>query len=118
MRWEYLIELDDDGSIRKRIFTSAQRLIKLRQQLPALAELKMELMPTDNVHVLGYTRSHEGSRLLVLANFSETTQTVSGNRLRTAGLGRFFRDRISETTFGTSTDPVLEPYGCLWLERA
>jgi amylosucrase len=117
MRWEYLDELQDDGSIRKRIFTSAQRMIQLRKELPALADLQMELVATDNPHVLGYVRMHEGNRLLVLANFSEEPQTVAGNRLRTAGLGRFFQDRISGTTIATSTDIELDTYGFLWLER-
>ncbi len=117
MRWEYLDELHDDGSIRKRIFMSAQRMIQLRKELPALADLQMELVATDNPHVLGYIRSHEGNRLLVLANFSDETQTVAGNRLRTAGLGRFFRDRISDAEMATATDVTLEPYGFVWLER-
>lgn len=117
MRWEYLDELQDDGSIRKRIFTSAQRMIQLRKELPALADLQMELVATDNPHVLGYVRMHEGNRLLVLANFSEEPQAVAGNRLRTAGLGRFFQDRISGTTIATSTDIELDTYGFLWLER-
>ncbi|MCA9145333.1 MAG: alpha-glucosidase C-terminal domain-containing protein [Planctomycetaceae bacterium] len=117
MRWEFLEELQDDGSIRKRIFTSAQRMIQLRKELPALANLQMELIATDNPHVLGYVRMHEGNRLLVLANFSDEPQTVAGNRLRTAGLGRFFQDRISGTTLTTSVDVSLEPYGFMWLER-
>ena len=117
MRWEYLDELTDDGSIRKRIFTSAQRMIQLRKELPALADQQMELVATDNPHVLGYVRSHEANRLLVLANFSDEPQTVAGNRLRTAGLGRFFQDRITSTTVATSADIVLAPYGFLWLER-
>ena len=117
MRWEFLEELQDDGSIRKRIFTSAQRMIQLRKELPALANLQMELIATDNPHVLGYVRMHEGNRLLVLANFSDEPQTVAGNRLRTAGLRRFFQDRISGTTLTTSVDVSLEPYGFMWLER-
>jgi amylosucrase len=117
MRWEFLEELHDDGSIRNRIFTSAQRMIQLRKELPALADLQMELVATANPHVLGYLRMHAGNRLLVLANFSDEPQTVAGNRLRTAGLGRFFQDRISNATLATSTDVCLEPYGFLWLER-
>ncbi|MCA9121930.1 MAG: alpha-glucosidase C-terminal domain-containing protein [Planctomycetaceae bacterium] len=117
MRWEFLEELKDDGSIRKRIFTSAQRMIQLRKDLPALAGLQMELIATDNPHVLAYVRAHEGNRLLVLANFSDEPQTVAGNRLRTAGLGRFFQDRIRGTTLATSVDVTLEAYGFLWLER-
>ncbi len=61
MKWEFLEELDDhiasgNGSIRGRIFQSLKRLIALRQSLPALAGQSMELIPTDNEHVLGYQR--------------------------------------------------------------
>jgi amylosucrase len=117
MRWEYLEELDDDGSIRKRVFTSIRRLIGLRKQLPALAGLQMDLVHSANPHVLGFVRTFEGNRLLVLANFTEQPQTVAGNLLRTAGMGRFFRDAFTDTTIRSSEDLTLEGYQFMWLER-
>jgi amylosucrase len=122
MQWEYLDELDDhiasgNGSIRGRIFTSTQRLIRLRNQLPALAGQNMELVGTSNPHVLGYLRFREGHRLIVLANFSEQPQSIDGNKLRTVGLGRFFEDMIQNKTFETSRPVELEPYQVLWLKR-
>jgi amylosucrase len=120
MKWEYLQELDDhigDGSIRKRIYRSLQKLIKLRKSLPALAGQNMELVSTSNEHVLGYVRIREGDRLIVLANFSDQPQSLQGNKLRTAGLGRFFQDSIDGKTYATSELLVLEPYKILWLTR-
>jgi amylosucrase len=122
MRWEYLDELDDyiesgNGSIRKRIFTSMQRLIALRKRLPALAGQSMELITTANEHVLGYIRIRDAHRLIVLANFSPEAQVVDGNILRTAGLGRFFQNVIHGTTYPTSEPVTLEPYQILWLNR-
>jgi len=122
MKWEFLEELDDhiatgNGSIRSRIFESTKRLISLRQSSPALAGQTMDLFNTDNEHVLGYVRIREGHRLVVLANFSEQLQAVDGNRLRTAGLGRFFRDVISGQPHQTSDPVPLEPYQLLWLNR-
>ena len=122
MQWEYLDELDDhinsgNGSIRSRIFKSTQKLIALRKTLPALAGQNMELIATSNQHVLGYLRIREGHRVIVLANFSEESQSVEGNKLRTAGLGRFFEDVIQEKTYVTSEPVVLEPYQILWLKR-
>jgi len=122
MRWEYLEELDDklgagNGSIRQRIFRSVQKLIQVRKSLPALAGQNMELIATDNEHVLGYLRINDGHRLIVLANFSEETQAIDGNKLRTAGLGRFFQDMIEKQTFATSEELSLEPYQILWLNR-
>jgi amylosucrase len=122
MQWNYLEELDDhietgDGSIRRRIFKSTQRLIALRKSLPALAGQELHIIKTGNAHILGYLRIREGHRLIVLANFSEQGQSLEGNRLRTTGLGRFFEDVISESTYVTSEPIQLEPYQILWLKR-
>ena len=122
MKWEYLEELDDhissgNGSIRKRIFRSTQKLIALRKSLPALAGQDMELIATSNEHVLGYVRVNDGNRLIVLANFSQDLQEIEGNKLRTAGLGRFFQDVIDDKTYATSERLVLAPYQILWLNR-
>jgi amylosucrase len=122
MQWQFLTELDDKiesegGSIRKRIFRSLQRMIAVRKSLPALAGQTMELISTGNHHVLSFVRINGGNRLIVVANFSEQPQVISGNHLRTAGLGRFFQDALSGKTFGTSEDLHLEPYQYLWLCR-
>ena len=77
----------------------------------------MELIATSNQHVLGFVRIREGHRLVVLANFSEEVQVINGNRIRTAGIGRFFQDVISDTTYATSEPLVLGPYQILWLNR-
>ncbi|TWT76115.1 Amylosucrase [Posidoniimonas polymericola] len=121
MKWEFLEELDDhiasgNGSIRTRIFTSMQRMIRLRKESPALAGQTMELIATSNDHVLGYVRRFEGHRLVVLANFSEHEQVIEGNKLRTAALGRFFQDELSEATFATSEPMKLQGYQVLWLK--
>jgi amylosucrase len=122
MKWEFLKELEDASStaaasIRGRIFRALQKLIATRQKLPALAGQKMELLVTGNVHLLGFVRMHESHRLIVLANFSEFPQTISGNQIRTAGLGRFFEDALSGQTHGTSQDLPLGPYQIMWLVR-
>lgn len=122
MQWEFLEELDDhigteNGSIRKQIYRSTQKLIALRNSLPALAGQDMDLIATANEHILGYVRFHDGHRLIVLANFSEEPQEIEGNKLRTAGLGRFFQDMIDDKTYATSEKLVLAPYQILWLNR-
>ncbi|MFG0262001.1 MAG: alpha-amylase family glycosyl hydrolase [Novipirellula sp. JB048] len=122
MQWEFLQELDDqiasgEGSIRKRIFRSQQKLIATRKSLPALAGQQMELVPTGNVHLLSFIRIHESHRLIVIANFSDQPQSFEGNRLRTVGLGRFFQDTLTDREFATSSDIELDAYEILWLLR-
>ena len=122
MQWEFLTDLHEliesgSGSIRRRIFRSLQQLIAARKSLPALAGQKMELVATGNSQLLCFVRYHDSHRLIVVANFTEQTQLISGNHLRTAGLGRFFEDAISGTTFATSEPVSVEPYQLLWLCR-
>jgi len=126
MKWEFLQDLEEQydekhhnngSSLRSRIYKTTRRMIALRKQLPALAGQKMELIPQRNPHVLGFARIHESSRLLVLANFSEEGQTVSGNIIRSAGLGRFYEDKIHDETITTSEDVSLGPYQLRWLHR-
>jgi len=122
MNWEFLETLDDrivgeNGSIRSRIFRSTQELIQLRKSIPALAGQEMDLAFTGNDHVLGYVRIYQGNRLVVFANFSDETQRVDGNKLRTVGLGRFFEDKITGENLSTSEPVILQPYQILWLDR-
>lgn len=117
MRWEWLTESHEDAESRRRIFRSLKHLITLRKGLPALGGMSMELIPTDSTAVLGYLRQNDGDRLIVLANFSESDQEVSANRLRTAGLGRFFENLITGDTVATSAPVKLAPYQFMWLKR-
>lgn len=122
MRWEFLEGADEsmgkvEGPIRERVFRSLQRMIELRKSLAAFAGQKMELLASDSPHVLCFVRYQESHRVIVAANFSESEQRITGNLLRTAGLGRFFEDVLGHETLGTSEDIVLGPYRVLWLRR-
>lgn len=117
MNWQWLEETQTEPAVRNRIFESIRKLILLRKEESALAGMRMELIPTECPQVLGYLRQHEGNRLVVLANFSEVPCQVPGNRLRTSGLGRFFKDLYSGHTIGTSENVSLGPYQFLWLSR-
>jgi amylosucrase len=103
--------------VRNRIFESIRRLISLRKGEPSLAGMQMELIPTDCPPVLGYPRQHDGNRLVVLANFSETLCQIPGNRPRITGLVRFFKDLCTDETIGTATEVSLGPYQFMWLTR-
>lgn len=122
MKWEFLDDLDEritssGGSIRKRIFRSLQKMIALRKSIPAFYGAQMDLFDPHNEHVLGFVRSHDGSRVVVIANFNEEDCVITGNQLRTAGLGRFFKDAITSRELPTSEDLHLGPYEILWLQR-
>ena len=67
-----------------------------RLEMIPFAGQNMELVSTSNTHVLGDLRIREGHRMIVLANFSQESRSVEGNRLPTDGLGRFFPGRYSK----------------------
>jgi amylosucrase len=122
MRWEFLAELDDsietgEGSIRKQVFRTLQKMIAVRKSSSAFAGQSMDLVKTNNPHLLGFVRYHESHRLIVIANFSEDPQVMTGNSIRTAGMGRFFEDLLTNTTYPTSDDLEIAPYQILWLSR-
>ena len=122
MHWEFLTELDDsietaEGSIRKHVFRSLQRMISARKSSPALAGQSMDLVNTKNPHLLSFVRYHDSHRLIVLANFCEDAQVIPGNSIRTAGMGRFFEDLLTGITYPTSEDIEVGPYQILWLSR-
>ncbi|MGA0845710.1 MAG: alpha-amylase family glycosyl hydrolase, partial [Luteolibacter sp.] len=117
MRWEFLEDLGDHPEIRRRLFRSIKQMILLRKETPALAGMEMELIDLSNPHVLGFLRKHEGHRLIVLANFSDISVMINGNKIRMVGLGRRFCDLLSGHEVETSERIALEPYQSLWLER-
>jgi amylosucrase len=77
----------------------------------------MSVVEVNNPHLLSFVRINAGNRVIVVGNFSEEPQQFDGNRLRTAGLGRFFEDAITGRTFSTSGDVQLDSYEILWLSR-
>jgi amylosucrase len=117
MQWEFLKELNDDGSIRKRIFESLSKMIACRRETAGFAGMSMALIPLESSSLLGFVRQNEGNRVMVLANFSEQTQFVDPEKVRTAGMGRFFKDVITEREVGTSERLEMGPYDYLWLSR-
>lgn len=116
MQWEYL-EDPTYNSYGKKIYDRLQELIDLRKQCPALAGQKLQVINFHTPHVLGFLRVRDANRIIVAANFSDQPQAISGNMLRTFGLGRFFEDVISEQTFSTEGEITLDPYQVLWLKR-
>jgi amylosucrase len=66
---------------------------------------------------LGFVRIHKSHRVVVIANFADSPQQLSGNALRTAGMGRFFEDVITGKTYASSENVELQPYQTVWLNR-
>jgi amylosucrase len=117
MDWSMLKELKNKQSVKRRVFTQLQELFQQRKSHPALAGNQIRLLPNDNGHVLSFLRWNDSNMLVVLANFSDQTQSLSLRQLRTEGLAHFLKNMFSDQTVSTNDTIVLEPYDLLWLQE-
>ena len=74
--WDKYVQRNNPDSIEGRVYQGLQKLIALRKENHAFSGGVLEIIPTDNDHVLGYVRTHAGSQVTILANFSEHPQTI------------------------------------------
>ncbi|MEM7784737.1 MAG: amylosucrase [Planctomycetota bacterium] len=105
-------------NVHSEIYCKVKSLIELRKSTSALAGQEMDIFETGNPHLLGFVRRNEGDRLIVLANFSDSTQSIGSIFVRTVGFSRFFKDLIEDKEVNASDKIELSPYQFLWLERA
>ncbi|MGB9739198.1 MAG: alpha-amylase family glycosyl hydrolase [Chloroflexus sp.] len=105
----------DPSTVPGRIFGELVKLIRLRTSLPALRDGAMEVVRSDNRHVLAYVRQTGAQRVLVLTNFSEYPQSIAGNLLRMYGPGVELFDLVSDQPVSANEALVLPPYRFVWL---
>jgi amylosucrase len=115
-RWEAQEDLADVDTIEWRFFRETSKLFKLRKQLPALYDGGMEVVDTGNPHLFAYLRSHAEQRLLVVANFSEATQTSDARFMLPWVPEGEALDRLSGHRVALADGLVLEHHRAVWLE--
>jgi glycosidase len=106
--WKAYARRNEPGGIEYRVFHSLKKLIALRKEHPVFAGGETEVIPTENVHVLGYARLRGGERTVVFANFSESEQVVPAKVIEQnnlVGKSRMF----GESNFSTTGGLVLRP---------
>jgi glycosidase len=112
--WAKMDRRQDANSLEGRIYLQFKQLIELRKENAAFSGIDLDVIDTENEHVLGYVRHNGEQRVLVFANFSEKEQMIPGNLLRLHNLGSKLTDTISRTTIPLG-DMILEPYQFLCL---
>ena len=99
--WKRNERRNDPDTVEGRTYQAMQQLIALRKTHSAFTGGALEIIPTENEHVLGFVRTHAGKRAIVFANFSESEQVVAARLLdqyncysqeKIAGLSRFAPD--------------------------
>jgi len=98
-----------------RLHRSLKAILEKRKSLPALVGNQFQLLQIENEHVLAYLRWHDASQLIVMANFSEKSQTVDLRRLRHEGIAHFLKDVFTATTLSTNGPYEIGPYELMWL---
>jgi glycosidase len=74
--WEKYARRNDPNCVEGRVYLGLQNLITLRKGHEAFAGGELEIIPTENDHMLGLMRKHAGKRAVIFANFSEYSQTI------------------------------------------
>ena len=115
MDWDKMAHRHDASTWQGRIYSRLRELIRIHKEETAFAGNEMQVMNVGNDHILGYVRQNAGRRVLVLANFSEQAQTLSGNLLRLYGRGYTFTDLVTGQTLATG-DFELGPCGFMCLK--
>jgi glycosidase len=78
----------DTAADKARVFDNTVTLNRVRaQQMPAFGAGPMQVIETGQSSVLGFTRSSDKQKVLVLANFSEEAKTIGPDRPAQPGRG-------------------------------
>ena len=107
----------EPDTIPGRIYQDLLRLIQIRQQNPALDRAETEIVESGNEHVFAYFRTNGDYSVLVLANFSATSQPIEGRRLRMLGLRKSVVDLVAGRTIVAAHSLEMEPYDFVILAR-
>ncbi len=97
-----------------RVFGGLQKLVGLRKTQTVFSGGKLELVPTENEHVLGFVRAQAGKRVTILVNFSEELQVLPAELLDRLQLSLVERWH-GESQFTPAGSLELAPYDLLVL---
>ena len=74
--WEKYAKRNDPSCSEGRVYQRFQRLIFLRKENEVFSGGELEIIPTENDHVLGFMRRYMGKRAMIFANFAESAQRI------------------------------------------
>jgi amylosucrase/maltose alpha-D-glucosyltransferase/alpha-amylase len=115
--WRRAAQRNDSSTVPGRIYQNLLRLVQIRQQNLAFDRAETEFVDTGNDHVLGYFRTGGDHSVLVLANFTNSSQNLEGRHLRLLGLRKSIVDLVAGRTIVAAHTLVLEPYDFMVLAR-
>lgn len=121
--WNKAARRHEPGTVENRIFTAIQRILAVRKQIPAFADLNnREIFETSNPHLFTFLRfTSQGlhSRVLVTANFDVSPQIMNLDELESVNLfeHREAKDIYSGKSLSTKSGTLeIPPLGFYWLQ--
>jgi amylosucrase len=119
MNWALAEQRHDERTLPGRIWAGMRHLIETRKRTTALHSAGATApIGTDNVHVLGFVRSHATGRVVVLGNLADSPQHIGAETLWRAGLRGELRDLLvaNDASIALTHDRlILQPYQSVWL---
>jgi len=74
--WDKYAKRNDPSCLEGRVYQRLRRLITLRKENEVFSGNELEMIPTENDHVLGLIRRYTGKRAVIFANFAESPQSI------------------------------------------
>jgi amylosucrase len=120
--WEKAAKRHTTGSVEQRIFSALKKMIALRKQISAFADVdNRHLLTLNNPNLLAFVRGDirlGGNRVLVLVNFNDAAQAVRVETLNAQGWlqGGHTNDLCTGAEVELTNDVLwLQPLSCQWL---
>jgi amylosucrase len=115
-RWEAREDLADQETLEWRFFHDMVKLTHLRKNIPAFQNGGMEVISTGNPHLFGYIRAHENQKIVIINNFSETTQQMNAAVLGNYSENGEAVNLLSGERFALGGEIELEEYRFVWFD--
>lgn len=120
--WNKNKKIDEEGTLEQRIFSGTQKLIALRKQLAVVADQKnLTWLSPYNIHVAGYLRTLDETKLYCVFNYSSQTAYLSWAVFKQHGPAPVhLYDYWQQKTYTVGYDHdhlVIEPYQFCLLEQ-
>ncbi len=106
--WNKYKKRNNPDSIEGRVYLGLKKLIALRSENKSFSDSQLELISTENEHVLAFARTYAETRITVFANFSESPQTIS-SRLFERYLLRTKKQLHGISKVSLPGDVIIEP---------
>lgn len=115
--WEKANNRKVEGTIENIVFTSIQKMIKIRRSLKEFqGENDFELVKNESDYIFSFLRKLDDSKTLVLMNMSNKTQYISQYIIEKTGFTSKIYDRYTEQDIEIINRKIeIKPYEFLWI---